>query len=47
MQKKKKKCHHRFLFRWQAIINQEKKKDDLADCFLQALYWRHLMWCEE
>ena len=33
--------------RWTAHLQAEAKQDDLADCFLQALYWRHMIWNEQ
>lgn len=30
--------------RWIKELQSNRKQDDLADCFLQALFWRHLLW---
>jgi hypothetical protein len=32
---------------WIKELQSNRKQDDLADCFLQALYWRHLLWNEK
>jgi hypothetical protein len=29
---------------WIKELESNRKQDDLADCFLQALFWRHLLW---